>query len=247
MDLERDFPGTWFLRKLPVSVKVLFTGYLLVIGLGLLMAGGQILLTHGMADGEWGLSKADIVYSYYGKRDGSTLEAKLNGSMRDKAPPDVRIEMIQYARAGAPRSEWEPRFKGLFQKHCVQCHSVTPGLSDFRDYEAVKTVAGVDEGATVDKLARVSHIHLFGIAFIFFLMGLIFVLAENILPWVKYVAIATPFAFLIVDVFSWWATKYYPGFAWLTIVGGIGYSLASAYMWLVSLYQMWVWPMTRPG
>ena len=37
------------------SVKMLFTGYLVVVALGYLMALGQILFTHGMADGELGL------------------------------------------------------------------------------------------------------------------------------------------------------------------------------------------------
>lgn len=73
---------TWLnLPSLSLSVRALFTGYLLVAGLGLLMAGVQIMLTHGMADGKFGLSVNDIVYSYYGNRTGSKLESKLNGSI----------------------------------------------------------------------------------------------------------------------------------------------------------------------
>ena len=59
------------LGKLPQAYRVLFTGFLLVIGCGLMMAGLQIMLTHGMADGKPGLSMNDIVYSYYGNRSGS--------------------------------------------------------------------------------------------------------------------------------------------------------------------------------
>jgi len=58
--------------------------------------------------------------------------------------------------------------------------------------------------------------------------------------------IATPFAFLIVDVLSWWLTKYHPIFAWLTMLGGIGYSIASTVMIFTALLQMWaprdLWP-----
>lgn len=80
------------LKSIHLPLKVLFSGYLLVVGLGLLVAGGQILLTHGMADGHFGLSKNDIIYSYYGNRGNSKLEGKLNGTMKDKvsmriAPP----------------------------------------------------------------------------------------------------------------------------------------------------------------
>ncbi|WP_221932891.1 hypothetical protein [Thalassotalea sp. PS06] len=54
--------------------------------------------------------------------------------------------------------------------------------------------------------------------------------------------VVTPFAFLMLDVLSWWLTKINPLFAWLTIIGGIGYTLASAYMWFVSVIQMWWYP-----
>ncbi len=59
------------LSNLPLSIKSLFTGYTLVIGIGLMMAGAQIMLTHGMSDGEPGLSIDDVVYSYYGNRSNS--------------------------------------------------------------------------------------------------------------------------------------------------------------------------------
>ena len=52
----------WFnLPNLPMPVKVLFSGYLLAIGLGLCMAGLQIMQTHGMADGKPGPSLDDIL------------------------------------------------------------------------------------------------------------------------------------------------------------------------------------------
>ncbi|WP_211325031.1 hypothetical protein [Hydrogenothermus marinus] len=64
--------NSWLnLTKLSLPVKVLFTGYLIVISIGLAIAGLQILLTHGMADGKFGISIEDIAYSYYGNRTGS--------------------------------------------------------------------------------------------------------------------------------------------------------------------------------
>ena len=90
------------LERLTMSYKVLFTGFLLVIGVGLMMAGAQIMLTHGMADGKMGLSLNDIVYSYHGNRSGSKLESMLNGQMKAMAPDEVRFEIIQWARDEAP-------------------------------------------------------------------------------------------------------------------------------------------------
>jgi hypothetical protein len=92
-------------------------------------------------------------------------------------------------------------------------------------------------------LTRVSHIHLFGISFIFFFVGWIFTYASGFSPMVKAILIFTPFGFLMMDIFAWWLTKLTPGFAWLIIIGGFGYSLASTVMIFTSLYQMWIMPM----
>ena len=228
------------LPNMPTPVKVLFSGYLLVIGLGLCMAGLQIMLTHGMADGKPGLSIDDIVYSYYGDRTSSKLEAKLNGSMKGMGTPEARLEIIKWVRNDSPEQEWDTHMKAIFKDNCTMCHGVIPGIPNFNNLEDAKKVAKVDEGATIQGLTRVSHIHLFGISFIFFIMGFIFSFSVFVPRWAKIIALAMPFAFLIVDVLSWWLTKLNPNFAWLTIIGGIGYSLASTFMWCVSMYEMLV-------
>jgi len=118
------------------------------------------------------------------------------------------------------------------------CHSSVPGIPDFTKLEEVKKAVKVNEGASIQTLTRVSHIHLFGISFIFFFVGFIFSFAAGVPKWLKILAIAFPFGFLIIDVFAWWLTKWNPGFAWLVIIGGFGYSVASTYMWFTSMYQM---------
>lgn len=230
------------LANLTVPLKTLFTGYLLVIGLGLLMAGVQIMLTHGVVDGKPGLSVDDIVYSYYGDRSGSTLEAKLNGSMKDKAPPEVRLAFIKWARNGSPLKEWEQSIKPQVNQYCSPCHANIPGLANISDRSVMDTMTKVDEGASIATLTRVSHIHLFGIAFIFFFVGWIFTYATGFSQLTKALLIFTPFGFLIMDIAAWWLTKLNPHFAWLVLIGGFGYSLASTVMIFSSLYQMWVTP-----
>lgn len=217
----------------------------MVTGLGLLMAGMQILQTHGMADGKAGLSVDDVVYSYYGNRAGSTLESKLNGSMKDKAPPEERFELIQWARDKAPAEQWEPRIQPIVQQYCAQCHGVFGGIANLQKLEVMQELAETDEGSSVSTLTRVSHIHLFGISFIFFFVGLIFSMTTGINNWLKSLLIFTPFAFLILDIASWWLTKLNPGFAWLVIIGGFGYSAASTIMIFTSLYQMWISPLRQ--
>jgi len=226
--------------SLPLVIRCLFTGYLLTIGLGFFMAGAQVLLTHGMADGKAGLSVDDVVYSYYGNRENSLLQAKLNGSMQDKAPPQVRTQLIKWAQNNSPKEQWQNEIAPLFQQYCSQCHGVIPGLPDFNQYLDAKKVAGVNKGASINALTRVSHIHIFSIGFIFFFMGIIFSLAVGIPNWFKILNICLPFAALIIDIMSWWLTKLHPNFAWLTIISGFSYSIAFAFMWCTSLYQMWV-------
>lgn len=234
------------LADLAMPVKALFTGYLFAIGLGLLFAGAQILLTHGMADGKFGLSVDDIVYSYHGNHDGpnaTRLETKLFGSMKDNAPAEIRMALIKWAANGAPAEEWAGNIKPKVDEYCAPCHANTPGLANITDKAVMDQMTKRDEGASFTTLTRVSHIHLFGISFIFFFVGWIFTYATGFSPVTKSVLIVTPFAFLIVDVASWWLTKLNPGFAWLVIIGGFGYSVASTIMIFTSLYQMWIMPM----
>lgn len=232
------------LAHLPLSFKILFTGFLLVIGVGLLMAGAQIMLTHGMADGKPGLSINDIVYSYYGNRENSKLQTMLNGQMKPMASDEDRFELVKWAQDGATAEDW-PKIQPIVEKNCVSCHNANSGLPNLGKMEEMQRVAEVDQGETYTTLTRVSHIHLFGIAFIFLFVGWIFAMAEYVRNW-KMILIATPFAFLILDVLSWWLTKLLPQFAWLTLLGGVGYSMASTVMIFTSLGQMWLtrnhWP-----
>jgi hypothetical protein len=226
------------LGKLPLAYRVLFTAFLLTIGLGLCMAGAQIMLTHGMADGKAGLSMDDIVYSYYGNRSGSKMEAALTGKMKSKAPADVNFTLIEWVRNDAPPEQWD-KIAPLLEKHCASCHDAESGLPEVAKKEVAISLAEVDHGASITSLTRVSHIHLFGISFIFLFVGWIFGMAEFNQRW-KLILISTPFAFLVLDIASWWLTKFWPGCAWFTMIGGLGYSVAAMVMFAASFAQMWL-------
>ncbi len=230
------------LPSLSLSLRVLFTGFLVVMGVGLIMSGVQIFLTHGMADGKLGVSKEDIVYSYYGDRSDSRLAAKLAGTMKDKANTADKAAIIRWVEEGSPQPEWGSSVQAVFAKNCVKCHGTIPGLADFRTYEGVTAFTEVDEGASVTALARVSHIHLFGIAFISFFLCGIFSLSVGLPTWLKAAAIGAPFVFQLMDITSWWLTKWYPDFAYMTMLGGFTYNASIGFMILTSLYQMWVMP-----
>lgn len=227
------------------SLKALFSGYLMVVAVGYLMALVQIQFTHGMADGKLGLSIDDIVYSYYGQRSGSVIENKLKGSMQVMAPEEDRAKILTWVHKGASEKSYhEMGINEIVQNRCIGCHNADSGLPipDFTKFENFHKRAETDTGATFSSLARVSHIHLFGIAFIFMFVGLIFSLASGVPKPLKVTAIITPYAFLLVDIASWWLTKLNPYFAWLVIIAGGAMALSFAFMWVVSMYEMWIMP-----
>lgn len=227
------------------SLKALFTGYLVVVAVGYMMALVQIQLTHGLADGEYGLSIDDIVYSYYGNRNNSLLENKLHGSMKPMATEDERERIIAWIHQGADEEAYQDQgIQQIFDNKCITCHNAAAGdaIPDYSDFQNIKDRALVDTGASFTSLARVSHIHLFGIAFIFMFVGLIFALATGVPKALKATVIAMPYAFLLIDIASWWLTKLNPNFAWLVIIGGSAMALSFAFMWIVSMYEMWILP-----
>lgn len=235
------------LSNLGISVKLLFSGYLIVIAIGYGVATIQILFTHGMADGKFGLSIEDIVYSYYGNRSGSILESKLNGSMKMNAPDAERFKIIQWVRDGGEEQAFRQEIKPIIEQRCLGCHNAgAGGLPDFTQFGNIRKLAQSDEGATFSSLARVSHIHLFGIAFIFMFVGLIFSLATGVPGPLKGAAIVMPYVFLLLDIASWWLTKLNPGFALLVVLGGAGLAMAFVFMLVISMYEMWILPGKLP-
>lgn len=234
------------LASLGISVKTLFSGYLFIVAIGYLMALIQLQLTHGLADGEYGLSVEDVSYSYYGNRSGSLLENKLNGSMSAMATDEERAAIIKWVHDGADKAAYSSTgVEQIITTKCTACHSEAAGMSlpDFTSFETLHERAEVDTGATIQSLARVSHIHLFGIAFIFMFVGLIFTLSTTVPLPIKVMTIGMPYVFLFLDIASWWLTKINPNFAWLVMIAGGLMALTFAIMWCVSMFEMWILPM----
>lgn len=231
------------LKDHDTPIKVLFTGYLCTVGIGYFFALLQILFTHGMADGKFGLSIDDIVYSYYGNRSGTVLENKLNGTMKENASAQERFDIIEWVRNGADSDDYkDDGIEKIITARCVMCHNETAsGIPNFKDFAQLKALTTEDEGATFASLTRVSHIHLFGISFIFMFVGLIFSFAETTTIQYKCIAIGMPYAFLIADILSWWLTKIHPMFAWLVIFAGMGMGVSFIFMWVTSILEMWLY------
>jgi hypothetical protein len=227
--------------ELPASLRILYTAALCILGSGYLFALIYLFHVNAGRDGNpMNLSYEDIVVAYAGSGKGSKLESALSGPMSTMLPADEAKGLIVWLHNGADKATYDASVKATLDKRCMTCHDGSnPHLPNFSGYDNIKKVTEVDTGTDIFTLVRVSHIHLFGITFIFFLVGLIFSHAYVRPVWLKCVLMAAPFVCLFIDVISWYLVKVYHPFAWVTMGAGGLMGMCFATMWVISIYQMW--------
>ncbi len=232
------------LQELPYSLRTLYTAALLLLAIAYLFAMIYIWSTYANRDGKPMLTLDDLVIAYSGNKQTSRVEAALRGPMAGMLPPDEKSTILGWLHRGKDTAEFESKVQPIIAKRCLACHDGSnPHLPNLKGLDNFSEVAEVDTGADIYTLVRVSHIHLFGVTFIFFIVSLIFSHAYVRPVWLKCSLIAIPFLAILADVLSWYMTKLAPGFAWAVLLGGAAMALCFASMWLVSLYQMWFYKM----
>lgn len=230
--------------ELPYSMRVLYTATLLLLGTAYLFAGIYLFHSYSGKDGNpRTLSYDDIVIAYSGSGKGSRLEAALGGAMSAMLPRDELNAIVTWVQDGAERAKYEKEIRPVLDRRCMTCHDGSnPHLANLNGYDNVKKVTERDTGVGIFTLVRVSHIHFFGIAFVFFILGTIFSHAYVRPVWFKCTVVALPFVSLALDIGSWYFTKLYHPFAWVVMIGGAVMALSFTYMWGVSMYQLWFSP-----
>lgn len=222
------------------SEKILNSIFLLTIGLGYLMALVNMYYTHQGRDGKPGLSIEDIVIMYHGSNDQTRLGNAISGIMLPnlKYKSDKEV-ILKWIHDGADKDGYEKTIAPILNRDCIFCHSpmINPSLPDLSRYQGVSEVAH-SGGASLPALVRVSHIHLFGIAFILYFIGKIFLLCE-INVYVKRIAMVIPFLAMLLDILSWFLTKSISSFAYVVVLSGALMGLSMGIQILLSLYQMW--------
>jgi hypothetical protein len=234
------------LRSLPTTLRVLFSCFLITIGIGYLTALSYLFLVDVEPHRKEGQRVVEgISEKYHGSTSGTRLEAALKGTMADKLTPAERDQVLQWVHAGASRDGYAKIAPILTQK-CATCHNAQSGLpiSPLTSFEEVQKVTQIDTGLSLLQLPRVSHVHLFGISIIFLLTGAIFSLSETP-TWFRVVVLIAPYLAIVMDIGSWWVTKYYsPVFAYVVLLGGAFMGLSLACQILLSLWEMWIEPLT---
>jgi hypothetical protein len=225
---------------LPLVQRVLYTGTLSVLAMGYLFAMIHVFSSHAGRDGDPMLSVDDIIIAYSGNKSSTTLESAINGPMANMLVSDERARLIYWVQGGAKEAAYEDDVKAIFTQRCIACHSDrNPHLPDLSTFEGVSHVTEQDKGMDLFTLIRVSHIHLFGLTFIFFMVGAIFCHAMMRNETLKVIIVALPFVAILLDIASWYATKIYEPFAWVVILSGGLMALSFAIQVTVSIAQMW--------
>jgi hypothetical protein len=209
--------------------------------MGYLFAFVYMFHSHAGKDGNpLMLSYQDVVIAYAGSGKGSRIEAALRGPMSAMLPAEESSRLVGWVQEGASRAAYEKDIRPVIDKRCMTCHDGSnPHLANLDGYDNIKKVTERDTGTDIFTLVRVSHIHLFGLTFIFFVVGLIFSHAYVRPVWFKCTVVALPFVCVAIDVGSWYMVKVYHPFAWLTMASGALMAMSFAFMWVVSMYQMW--------
>lgn len=231
-------------RDISVSERLLDSLFLITIGIGYLFAIAHTYYSHSSRDGRPGLSIEDVRIAYYGSQDHTQLAAAINGSMGSnlKSVNDKKT-IISWLEAGKSKDTFEKNVAPILNRDCIFCHSpdTNPSIPNLTNYQGVIETSQGD-GTSLPALVRVSHIHLFGIAFILFFTGKIFILC-NMNVTLKRTIVVIPFLTMLIDILSWIPARTIPEFAYVVVGAGAMMGLSMGIQIIVSLYQMWVHPL----
>lgn len=230
------------LRNLPGPVKVLYTCILITIGTGYLFAVTYLFLVDVQPHAAQGVGMVQAVTDkYYGKRDMTALESSLYSGMGDEITVAEKDRLLQWLHAGAKEEEFEA-VAPILTETCAACHNHEdmPG-APLTNFEEISAYTQMDMGTSAKTLVRVSHIHVFGMTFIFTIVSGIFVQSEARGRW-RGVIVAIPFVAIWFDIGSWWFTRLNPFFAHTVIVGGGLVGMSMAIQLFLSFYEMWLLP-----
>jgi hypothetical protein len=201
----------------------------------------HLYYSHQGRDGLPGLSVEDVRIAYYGEHHQTRLGAALNGAMgANLHRPEQKLIILDWIDQGSKRAAFDAEIQPILSSNCTMCHSAASGmgLPPLDSFDKVVELTQMDTGASAQSLVRVSHIHLFGIAFILFLVGRIFILCEMPVL-LKRITVVIPFLAMLLDIMSWYMTKIVPQFAWVVVISGGLMGISFTLQIVVSIYQMW--------
>ncbi len=239
----QDFFSSIRLRQLPRPLKFTVSLTLIVLGVGYIIALGNLYLTYHLTDGEAGLTPDDLKRAFYGDRSNTRLAVKIDGgSMEQFLPvPGDKEKILSWIQDGADEDGYEEVVTPILTKNCLRCHN-PKGVSSFRpltSYEEVLKVTEIDRGEPAQLWARVAHSHIQSIGLIFLVLGSVFSFT-SLRESIRTSVIIIPFVALLVDFGTRFLAKYNPELVFVMMAAGAVVGLSFAVMILYPLYEMWL-------
>lgn len=236
------------LAQLPQSPRVLITFFVVLLGIGYLVAVLNVYLTYAGADGRASMTPQDLKLRLYGNRKATLLESVISpgGKMSQYMPNAAdREQILAWVHAGATETGFT-KVQPLFARNCAGCHQ-NNGPASFRpltNYQEVATVAQVDRGESLATWARIAHTHIQSLALMYFALGILFCFCgypERL----KAVVVSVPFLAVFLDFSTRALVRFQPEMVHGVMASGALLGLATAVMIAGVLHELWLSPAAR--
>jgi hypothetical protein len=226
------------LRHTPLSVRVFATTVLLTLGTGYALALLYLYAKEIKPSRDQGIRVVEgVAHTYHGVPGESTLMSALKGSMSSMIEGDDLVTFMEWAADGATE-EGYANVAPLVDNNCASCHAADGYPPLVTNYAELKALTAVDEGMDMAALARMTHVHVFGIPLLFYILGALYV-RTRYPEKIKAVIIVLPFLGVFLDILHWWLTKASPGFAFGVVISGALMSSGFALQWSMTLWDVW--------
>jgi hypothetical protein len=123
-----------------VSEKMLYSLFLMTIGIGYLFALTHMYYTHQMRDGQAGMSIQDVMIAYYGSQDQTRLGAAINGGPMEpnlKSAND-KEKILAWLNSDKSKVRFEQSVTPILNSSCLFQRCVINRLGENLPYSFVR-------------------------------------------------------------------------------------------------------------
>lgn len=227
------------LRAAPLSVRWFALSVLACLGVAYLLAMIYLFTQKVAPNKSVDVNVVTSVqYSYHGV---PTAEPRvlvaLRGTMSAYVSPQEFDLLKNWIDGGATEANYRAGTKSIIERNCISCHDEGGDPPLVRDYESVFELTAADTGVGLKKLAKATHIHVFGIPMVFFMLGALFIRTR----WnesLKSLLVVVPFCAIMFDISHWWVTKIYASAALGIVVGGGFMGAGFAAQWFLTFFDI---------
>ncbi len=250
------------LSRFLIPLKAVITAYLVVLSVGFGLS--HVKLHMALGDGNTSLFPSTEVIAEHFRGEARLKRVVLN-EMKPyfSASEDTQLKpneqkkvdtVVDWVRRGAPEEEyWDKQSHApakiltiLNDAGCIDCHSPNATRngnkkdSPLDTYAAIQKFTEPGSKADVARLVTHSHIHLFGMSFIFLSIALPLAFTGWSVP-LRTLLSVSGFASILLDVGGWWAVRYGGApFVPMVMAGGTLMAASFGFGVLAVLTDLWL-------